>query len=77
MSSEYTPPTEEVREAYQMTGDGLDFRVFAARRGEEFDCWLASVRAEAWDEGHRAPIYISNFDGDYLGKTPNPHRKEQ
>lgn len=40
------PTTAEVREAYQMTGDGLDFKAAARRRGEEFDAWLALQQAE-------------------------------
>jgi hypothetical protein len=38
---EYTPTTEQVREAYQMTGDGLDFKRAAEQRGGAFDRWLA------------------------------------
>lgn len=53
MTSKIT--TEDVREAFTMSGDGLDFKKAAARRGQEFDEWLASVegqaKAEAWDEG--------------------------
>lgn len=45
--SEYTPTTEDWREnskwgCYGITVDDL---------GEEFDRWLNSVKAEAWDEG--------------------------
>ena len=42
----YTPSETEVREAYQMTGDGLDFKKASERRGEEFDRWLAAVKRE-------------------------------
>lgn len=36
----YALKTEEVREAYQSTGDGLDFKRRWLERGEEFDAWL-------------------------------------
>lgn len=44
MSDEYTPTTDEIRESYQMSGDGLDFKSVAERRGEEFDRWLAALK---------------------------------
>lgn len=62
MTKEIT--TEEVREAYQMTEDGLDFKKAFFRRGEEFDEWLAEVRRGAqW----------SMFDEiqDYGGELPD------
>lgn len=51
MSEPYTPLMAELREAYQLSDDGLDFKSAFARRGAEFDRALAahdeSVRAEA------------------------------
>lgn len=44
--TQHTPTTDEIREAYVMTGDGLDFKSAAERRGEEFDLWLAQHDAE-------------------------------
>ena len=60
----------EVREAYAMTGEGLDFKRVAHERREEFDRWLRAVKAEAWDEG---------YGPDEECHTPrsNPYRKEQ
>ena len=48
----YTPTTEEVRDAW------ITFTAYwgvpASRGGNPFNRWLASVRADAWDEGNRA-----------------------
>lgn len=41
--SSYTPTTDEIREVW-----GRHSRYM------EFDCWLASVKAEAWAEGFDA-----------------------
>jgi len=43
--SEYTLTTDEVRESYQGTGDGLDFKHRFFERGEAFDRWLAEHTA--------------------------------
>ena len=48
--SDYTPSTEEVRESYQSTGDGLDFKRRYFARAGEFDRWLQAVKAEEWNE---------------------------
>ena len=49
--SGYTPTTEEVRDSYdyQFTLGMSDISRIA-----EFDRWLASVKAEAWEEGFNA-----------------------
>lgn len=39
--------TPEVREAYQLTGDGLVFASTTEHRGREFDEWLARERRVA------------------------------
>lgn len=75
MTDEYTPTTEEVREAYLDRKDFEDAVSFIERRGDEvaaaeFDRWLNTVRAEAWDEG---------YDAAPMGGRPrqeNPYRKE-
>ncbi len=46
MSDEHTPTTEEVRECYQMSLDGLDFKRVALERGQDFDRWLAALKRE-------------------------------
>lgn len=64
MSDEYTPTTEDVRDAYThgaallppYYSDG--FQAALAGRRAEFDRWLAAhdreVAARAWDEGYEA-----------------------
>ena len=90
--SDYTPPTEQVREIY------AEIRHESTRLGlnphrAEFDRWLEQVKAEAWDEGHRTPQDREPDDCQcgawYEGEcacglfgtgtiiTPNPYRKEQ
>ena len=49
MTEQYTPTTAEVREAYQGTGDGLDFKRRYAERGEEFDRWLEKHKGAPLD----------------------------
>ena len=50
--SEYTPSTEQdtahYREAVSILASGLVSEVEKRR----FDAWLASVKADAWDEGY-------------------------
>jgi hypothetical protein len=43
---QFTPTTEEIREAYALSDDGLDFKSAAERRGHDFDRWLAAHDAE-------------------------------
>ena len=47
MAEPFTPTTEEVRESYQSTDDGLDFKRRFFERGEEFDRWLEQERRAA------------------------------
>jgi hypothetical protein len=44
--SDYTPTTEEVRTGYSTATYDDD------KAGEEFDRWLAEVKAQAWEEGY-------------------------
>lgn len=63
--SEYTPSTETIRSDYaHVTSFGLDLTNL---RYEEFDRWLAEVKAQAWDEGY-------SEDSGFLGN--NPYRGE-
>ena len=77
--TDYTPPTEQVREIYaeiRHECTGLDLNPHRA----EFDRWLEQVKAEAWEEGKRAGLRQSDWEH---GDTPtmyvavNPYRKEQ
>lgn len=74
--SDYTPTTEQVRFAY------IDHRDFDSQVGLsewpgddevgwEFDRWLATVKAEAWEQG---------YDAAPLGGRPrqeNPYRETE
>lgn len=53
MSDDYTPSTDEVRINHIGTHPTLATGN-EVRRMEEFDRWLATVRADAWDEGYEA-----------------------
>lgn len=46
-NNEYTPTTEEVRERYWIN----DGAISDEREGLEFDRWLRSIKATAWNEG--------------------------
>ena len=56
--SDYIPTTEEVRSYY---------RGSSATRGEDFDRWLAEVKAEAWEEGWKDSLALAHF-------ADNPYR---
>lgn len=71
MTDDYTPDTEEVREAYQISGDGADFKRRFFERGEDFDTWIRKVKAEAFNEGASA-YGLSFWDGD-AGVVTNPY----
>lgn len=44
--SEYAPTWDEMRECYQASNDGLDFKRRFNERGEEADRWLTAHDAE-------------------------------
>lgn len=83
MTDEYTPTTEEVR------GQWASSPVYGYRdpmpvRLAEFDRWLASVRADAWDEGAKAVVdllgikMVSVKPGEQFEQRPvNPYRSEK
>lgn len=77
--SDYTPTTEEVREAYLDRKDFEDALSFIERRGDEvaaaeFDRWLAANNAKVWQEGVAAQCEAYNMTPD---PGPNPYRKDQ
>ena len=51
--TDYTPTTEEVRQNWQGYGYTRDSQL-GRIKGEDFDRWLAEVKAEAWLEGARS-----------------------
>ena len=65
--SEYTPTTEEVE---SICTDETDPLVLIT---EEFERWLNSVKAEAWDEGADFQFVNSPFLST-LDKGNNPYR---
>lgn len=75
---DYTPTTEEVRDRYWINDGGFSDPEDAKR----FDRWLASVRADAWDEGEEAgESNALAWDGwryrsDYVVAS-NPYRSEK
>ena len=65
--TDYTPTLDELREAYQATGDGLDFKRRHDERAAEFDRAIAKVKADALREaGER---YEPLVGGPYFPKV--------
>jgi hypothetical protein len=79
--SEYTATTEEVREKYAEPWANARQRRFP--HSSQFDRWLASVKAEAWDEGHdsgwesRHEDALAGFmpSGPHESDAQNPYRE--
>lgn len=69
--TDYTPTTEQIFESYEVR-----YGSFNAKN--DFDRWLASVKAEAWDEGWDAGLqhwwYGLSMHGEF--RTDNPYRAE-
>ena len=65
--SDYTPSTEEVRANY------LPPRTEIQDADEQFDRWLAEVKAQAWEEGYTQGNN-DMYDGDF--PPPNPYRQQ-
>lgn len=68
--SDYTPTTDDVRESATCGHD------YSWLTDEQFDRWLASVKADAWDEGYREGISEAH---PWVPTDPpsgrNPHRE--
>jgi len=64
--SGYTPTTEEVRKAWAdwVTTDWL--------ATEQFDRWLAEVKAQAWEEGYDDGYVDGSCDRE---RADNPYRQ--
>lgn len=88
--TDYTPTTDEVREEYVYGAQEVDLDgqvvVSFDEADARFDRWLASVKAEAWDEVVATirrcdpkctdDCDICVFRGDVLADiTPNPYRE--
>ena len=71
--SDYTPTTEEVRDAFAEIKEDDFVGWFKAEAG--FDRWLAEVKAQAWQEGYKQGSldnYGSSSDVKY---ADNHYRK--
>lgn len=70
----YTPTTEEIRERFIL---GAMRRRNLEQEVADWDAWLASVKAEAWDEGHRrgSKEGIALSYGRNPGRIVNPYRE--
>ena len=62
--SDYTPTTEDVREAYASWSDAYP----------EFDRWLAEVKAQVWDEAYTEGYRHGTCD---VEPSDNPYRGEK
>lgn len=78
---EYTPSTEEVREAYAHEADSIGEVQYRPENHAEFDRWLAehdrAVAANAWDEGFtsgQVDMLRHEVSTPEDPCTPNPYR---
>lgn len=78
--TEYVPPLVDIQVAYRLYELGLlvdpDSKPYdpieTARVDAEFDRWLETVKADAWDEGVAAQCATYGMTPD---PGPNPHRE--
>jgi len=80
--SDYTPTVGELRQAYvEASGASMAQESYYAEQVAEFERAIASIKAEAWDEGNRAGASDqSAWDGwRYYPRDkhpiPNPYRE--
>ena len=80
---DYTPTTEEVRGVYSYgaLAEWEDDILILRAKAQGFDRWLASVRADAWDEGYAArPMQVvaeTERGPMYSMHADNPYRSEK
>lgn len=70
MTEDYALTTEEIRRLHALKVPHDQREV----RNTEFDRWLDSVKADAWDEGAFAAALSLDHGGH---NADNPYRKEQ
>ena len=74
--SDYTPTTEEVRNGERLARlykvNGFDYVATEKISPEEFDRWLADVKAEAWEEGYDDGYVDGSCDRE---RADNPYRQ--
>ncbi len=68
--SDYTPTTEEVRQGWRTVKDGKFYVKELPIESDEFDRWLAEVKAQVWDKGYEAGL--TDFASSM---TTNPYRQ--
>lgn len=64
------PTTREVRQAW------IAVQLGKPEATAEFDTWLATVKAEAWEQGADSAYYDPEIRGQ-VNYPDNPYRKEQ
>ena len=67
--SEYTPTTEEVKIKYCLASGNR------VETPDEFDRWLNSIKAEAWEEGAESAFYNPEIRGFVEYPEENPYRR--
>jgi hypothetical protein len=68
--SDYPLTTEEVRNAFSLMEDDAATQ----ENFQNFDHWLAEVRAQAWEEGYAAGDADAHTENRL--DSPNPHKEE-
>ena len=81
--SDYTPSTDDVRFEYAMHKSVVNSRISENGQGtklgihfDEFDRWLQTVKAEAWDEGFDSGHYVNDDESRDCDCRNNPYTKE-
>lgn len=69
----YTPTTEEVRNAFSLMEDDLA----TEENFQNFDRWLAEVKAQAWEEGYSTGLieYANKVTFNPYGYAQHPYRQ--
>lgn len=71
MSDQYTPTTDEVRDEFiyghqEVDMDTYELLVSFDEAQARWERWLASVKAEAWDEGNLAAYPLQLAVGQFI-----------
>lgn len=72
--SAYVPVTVEVRDKYMEWWIDGEYVGQSSETGEEFDAWLQSVKADAWDEGFDSGHYAADWESRDCDCRANPYR---
>ena len=76
--SDYVPTVGELLQAYvEASGASMAQESYYAEQVAEFERAIASIKAEAWDEGAQAGSADARaVNPGYPALTPNPYREE-